>query len=153
MPPRWLLVILAAKTSVQLERWEPRHWLIESFRFLGIRFFKAPHVSPQGPSSVNFFVDDEAATRNISTRWQLASPKRKHLMWVCRNVINHPLFDGWNPSHKNGDDWGMVYGIAIPTSKNHGCFASQPWTFKSSVCSKGTHSTPPPWSWEMSLAF
>ena len=23
------------------------------------------------------------------------------------------IFDGWNPSHKNGDDWGMVYGIAI----------------------------------------
>ena len=30
------------------------------------------------------------------------------LMWVCRNVIGttHQI-DGWNPTHKNGDDfWG-----------------------------------------------
>ena len=26
-----------------------------------------------------------------------------------------PIFDGWNPTHKSGDEWGMVYGIAIPT--------------------------------------
>ena len=26
-----------------------------------------------------------------------------------------PMFDGWNTTHKNGDEWGMVYDIAIPT--------------------------------------
>ena len=38
------------------------------------------------------------------------------LMWVCRNVIGttHQI-DGWNSSHKNGDERGMVYEIAIPT--------------------------------------
>ena len=28
------------------------------------------------------------------------------------------MFDGWNPTHRNGDEWGTVYdvyGIAIPT--------------------------------------
>ena len=25
------------------------------------------------------------------------------------------IFDGWNPTHQNGDERGMVYGIAIPT--------------------------------------
>ena len=20
-----------------------------------------------------------------------------------------PIFDGWNPTHENGDEWGMVY--------------------------------------------
>ena len=29
--------------------------------------------------------------------------------------MNHHFFDGWNPTHKNCDEWGMVYGIAIPT--------------------------------------
>ena len=29
--------------------------------------------------------------------------------------------DGWNPTQKNGDEWGMVYGIAIPiiTMEHH----------------------------------
>ena len=25
--------------------------------------------------------------------------------------------DGWNPTHKDGDEWGMVYGIAKATLK------------------------------------
>ena len=25
------------------------------------------------------------------------------------NVISQPFVDGWNPTHENGDDWGMVY--------------------------------------------
>ena len=30
-------------------------------------------------------------------------------MWVCRNVIGTTLiFDGWNPTHIYGDEWGMV---------------------------------------------
>ena len=30
-------------------------------------------------------------------------------MWVCRNVICTTLiFDGRNPTHQNGDEWGMV---------------------------------------------
>ena len=30
------------------------------------------------------------------------------LMWVqqCHKPL---IFDGWNPNHKNGDEWGMVY--------------------------------------------
>ena len=30
-------------------------------------------------------------------------------MWVCRNVMftTHEI-DGWNPTHKNADEWGMV---------------------------------------------
>ena len=32
------------------------------------------------------------------------------LIWVkhVKTIINHPFGNGWNPSHKNGDDWGMV---------------------------------------------
>ena len=26
-----------------------------------------------------------------------------------------PIFDGWDPTHKNGDEWGMIDDIAIPT--------------------------------------
>ena len=39
------------------------------------------------------------------------------IMWVCRNVISTTLiFDGeFIPAIKDGDEWGMVYGIAIPT--------------------------------------
>ena len=29
------------------------------------------------------------------------------------NAINHPVGNGWNPTYKNGDDWGMVYGIVF----------------------------------------
>ena len=33
------------------------------------------------------------------------------------NVIGTPhQIDGWNPTHKNGDEWGMVYDIAIPVN-------------------------------------
>ena len=39
-----------------------------------------------------------------------------YYMWVFRNVIGTTLiFDGWNPTHKNGDEWKMIYGIAIST--------------------------------------
>ena len=24
-------------------------------------------------------------------------------------VVNHPFGNGWNPTYKNADDWGMVY--------------------------------------------
>ena len=43
-------------------------------------------------------------------------------MWVCRNVIETTLiFDGEHTTHKTGEEWGMVYGIAIPTlQKNSG---------------------------------
>ena len=30
-------------------------------------------------------------------------------------MITTLIFDGWNPTHKDGDEWGMVYDIAIPT--------------------------------------
>ena len=26
-----------------------------------------------------------------------------------------PIFDGEHTTHKNGDEWGMVHDIAIPT--------------------------------------
>ena len=31
------------------------------------------------------------------------------------NAINLPFGNGWNPTRKNGDDLGMVYGIAFTT--------------------------------------
>ena len=36
------------------------------------------------------------------------SKKGKHPKLTCGNV-------GMSQCHKNGDEWGMVYGIAIPT--------------------------------------
>ena len=31
-------------------------------------------------------------------------------MWVCRNVMfTIQQIDGWNPTNKDGDDWGIVY--------------------------------------------
>ena len=42
------------------------------------------------------------------------------IMWVCRNAMFTTLiFDGEH-THKNADDWGMVYGIAIPTLPVYG---------------------------------
>ena len=35
------------------------------------------------------------------------------LMWV-QQCHKPPIFDGWNPTHKNVDKWGMNYDIAIP---------------------------------------
>ena len=34
----------------------------------------------------------------------------------CNVMFTSHEIDGWNPTHKNGDEWGMVYGIAVPTS-------------------------------------
>jgi hypothetical protein len=36
-------------------------------------------------------------------------------MWV-KQVINHAfLWNGNHSTYKNGDDWGMVYGIVLAT--------------------------------------
>ena len=35
-------------------------------------------------------------------------------MWV-QQCHKPSIFDGWNPTHKNGDELGMVHDIAIPT--------------------------------------
>jgi hypothetical protein len=29
-------------------------------------------------------------------------------MWLKQSHFFHPIFDGLNHSHKNGDDWGMM---------------------------------------------
>ena len=31
------------------------------------------------------------------------------LMWVYQCHKTTHQIDGWNPTHKNGDEWGMVY--------------------------------------------
>ena len=43
---------------------------------------------------------------------------KSHLLCGYSNVINQykpSIFDGEHTTHKNGDEWGMVYEIAIPT--------------------------------------
>ena len=41
------------------------------------------------------------------------------VMWV-QQCQKPPIFDGWNPTHQNCDEWGMVYGIAMPTLYQNG---------------------------------
>ena len=40
-------------------------------------------------------------------------------MWIMLGYVAMsclpPIFDGWITAHKNGDEWGIVYDIAIPT--------------------------------------
>ena len=44
----------------------------------------------------------------------LKSEKNVGIAMSC--MFTTLIFDGWNPTHENGDEW-MVYGIAIPTLK------------------------------------
>jgi hypothetical protein len=32
---------------------------------------------------------------------------------VGKTIINHPFGNGNHTTYKNGDDWGMVYGIVL----------------------------------------
>ena len=45
-------------------------------------------------------------------------------------IINHPFLMVYT-THKNGDEWGMVYGIAIPTLGSLGLqlqLSIEPWS-------------------------
>ena len=52
-----------------------------------------------------------SVTRSHSARHPVSASRTSfRVMWVCRNVMFATLmFDEWNPTHKNGDEWGMVY--------------------------------------------
>ena len=55
--------------------------------------------------------------------WESPDQVGNSILWVCRNVMFtslSPIFDGWNPTHQNCDEWGMVYGIAMPTLYQNG---------------------------------